>query len=78
MLNNLKLYQVYFIHIVVLVSVYTFLFLTGIINFTPNEDLLIQWDAGWYKSIIENGYELEKMFKVILVFSLSFLPFGKD
>lgn len=60
MLNNFKLYQVYLIHFGVLIAIYTLLFFIGVINFIPSEKLLIQWDAGWYKSIIENGYQFKK------------------
>lgn len=60
MLNNLKNYQVYLIHAGVLISIYALLFLTGVVNFTPSENLLSQWDAGWYKSILEFGYQFQK------------------
>ncbi len=60
MLSSLKNYQVYLIHAGVLISIYTLLYLAGVVDFTPSEDLLNQWDAGWYKSILELGYQFQK------------------
>lgn len=60
MLNSLKAYHYFFIHIGVLFILFFCLYFIGVIEIVPSNDTLIQWDAGWYKSIVDNGYVFQK------------------
>lgn len=56
MLNKFSKYQLVFIHIIIWVGFALVLSQLGIMQF-PNSQNLIQWDAGWYFSIVQNGYQ---------------------
>lgn len=44
------------IHITILFMFYCILSFLGLIKNFPTNETLLQWDVGWYKSIVENGY----------------------
>jgi hypothetical protein len=43
-------------HFAFLVCLYLLLYSLGIVKVLPNNNTLYQWDSGWYRSIVENGY----------------------
>jgi len=45
-----------FIHLGILVLLYSIMYFAGIIDTLPNNSSLMQWDAWWYKSILNDGY----------------------
>lgn len=44
-------------HLLVLVLLYTIAYYAGIFTYFPSAESISQWDAGWYKSIVEHGYQ---------------------
>lgn len=60
MQNNLKVYHYLLIHTFIIISVFLLMYLIGIIKILPKETNIIQWDAGWYLSIVENGYNFKQ------------------
>ncbi len=56
MLNNLKIHHYILIHTGVLILLFFSLSAVGIVKVFPQNINLIQWDAGWYSSIVEKGY----------------------
>ncbi|MFT6845584.1 MAG: hypothetical protein ACJAUV_001781 [Flavobacteriales bacterium] len=58
------------IHVAIFFSFYCVLSFLGFINSYPTNGSLLQWDAWWYKSIIDNGYS----FKVGQQSNVAFFP----
>lgn len=54
--KNLDSAIVIFSHLFIFIILYLILSFFGFIKGLPNNTSLMQWDAWWYKSIIDNGY----------------------
>lgn len=56
MLSNIKIYYCFIIHLLFLLTVFFCLYFVGFFKSIPTESSMVQWDAGWYKSIVDKGY----------------------
>jgi hypothetical protein len=75
-LNKFSKYQLVFIHIIIWVGFALVLSQLGIMQF-PNNQNLLQWDAGWYFSIFKNGYEFVENAQCNIAFFPMFPLFWK-
>ncbi len=56
MTTNIKLLYYFIGHLFLLALLYCLLYIFGLIHIIPQENNLVQWDSGWYQSIVEQGY----------------------
>lgn len=71
MLNNKLYIKAVLLYLTSIVFVFWGLVLFGVVKIVPNQESLIQWDAGWYLSIAEQGY----LFKISEQSNTGFFPF---
>ncbi|HEY8401961.1 MAG TPA: hypothetical protein VIK89_11900 [Cytophagaceae bacterium] len=55
LLVNFPIWQI-LLHVLTLSLVYSILLYFNIFNSCPHNSNLVQWDSGWYKSIVDSGY----------------------
>ena len=60
MLSNFGFVKVLGFHLFVLIATFTCLYFIGVIEFIPTNSNIVQWDAGWYSSIVSEGYVYKK------------------
>ena len=71
MRSNLTLYHYFLIHLASAFVVFLGMYSMGVFEALPSNLNLIQWDSGWYKSIVEHGY----VFKENTQSNTGFFPF---
>jgi hypothetical protein len=56
-LSWLTLLQLLVGHVAFLAVIYSILYAVGIVTYAPTGDLLISWDANWFSSVRNHGYD---------------------
>ncbi len=71
MLSNKLFVRAILLYLTSIALVFLGLTFLGVIKVFPNQETLVQWDAGWYLSIAEQGY----LYKVSEQSNTGFFPF---